>query len=209
MLLAWAFDARGAPFSSELVLGPPGPTQRAVHAMSSDAEFDGELYWVTYESGLELPVTGGALFALRVTEDGQVLDPNGLFVARYASGPYHTLSAAPWGALVTYFGSGDSLIAARLGRDGKSADASPRVLADGVEVYPYPATACLAGSCLVTFSTGDRIEAITLDGCGEPLPEVRLELPFGYWKPYPAGDGYVFVGSPESPSARIPCKRSA
>lgn len=210
-VLAIASGARGAErFSLERGLGPPGSTAAAVHPAWPNVVFDGELYWVSYLSGLEAPPFGGALLALRVTEDGDVLDPNGLLVTKYAEGPTQALSAAPWGALAAYLGQ-NVLLTVRFGRDGGNADPTPRAFGTNVNAYPYPAAACLEQSCLLVWSSATEpghsateTYALALDGCGEPASDSESQLPFGYWKPYPARDGYVLLGSTAAPASQVP-----
>jgi len=189
-------------FSVEQGLGPPGESAAIVAPRFSQVVFDGALYWVLYQSGIEPLPNGNALLAVRVDEDGTVLDPHGLFVAPYANAPFHALTPAPWGALVTY-ASGDGAVLVRLGRDG-AVDSAPIAIGVGAHPYPYPGVACLSTGCLAIWSTQNETHAVTLDGCGGVLPHTEIQLPYGDWEPRAAGDSYLLVGGTTNSSSMLP-----
>ena len=191
------------PFSVEQGLGPPGASAAIVEPRFSQVIFDGALYWVLYQSSIEPLPNGNALLAVRVDEDGTVLDPYGLFIARYADAPVHAITPAPWGALVTY-ATGDGAFLVRLGRDGAIADPAPSALGVGAHSYPYPGAACLSGGCLAIWSTQTETHVVALDGCGAALPQTELQLPYGDWEPRAAGDGYLLVGGTLNSSSTLP-----
>lgn len=192
-------------FSLEQGLGPPGTSSGIVAPQFPQLIFDGALYWVLYQSAIELPPHGGSLLAVRVDESGTVLDSYGLFIAPYADALYHSITPAPWGALVTYASDG-AVLTVRLGRDGTIADRPPQLLAAGASVYPYPGVACRNEGCLAIWSSQSETHAVVLDGCGAPLPQTEFQLPYGEWEPRAAGDGYLVVGGTLNSSNTLPVR---
>jgi hypothetical protein len=194
-LLATTRPAAAQAFSAERRLGAPGDNAPVIWLGYSKAIFDGENYVALWEADRSrFYPTAGFLFATRVSEDGTVLDPHGILVARASGTASIELTRAPWGTLVVY--PSTSLMSVRMDRSGSLADPEPRVLAATADFYPYPTAACLDTGCLVLYAVGDKTVGFALDGCGDIVPGTELELPDGEWtlEADPIAGGYVAFG---------------